>query len=110
MLQESWVGASGGGGHSYTIYDARRGVWHQTWVDARGTLLTLEGGLRDGVLVLRGVRPGADGQPVTDEVSREPLAGDRVRQVWRASRDGGTTWRLVFDGTYVRKQPDATRP
>lgn len=27
-LAEHWRGASGGAGHSYNVYDARRGVWH----------------------------------------------------------------------------------
>lgn len=100
-LQENWVSASGGGGHSYNIYDARRDRWHQTWVDGQGTLLVLEGGLQHGRMVLRGERLGRDGQPVLDEISWEPLEGGRVRQLWRASGDGGQSWRLVFDGTYV---------
>ena len=55
-LQENWQGAGTGGitGTSYNIYDRDSGQWHQTWVDASGTLLQLDGGLVDGAMVLEG--------------------------------------------------------
>jgi hypothetical protein len=31
------------------------------------------------------------------------LDDGRVRQHWRASKDGGETWVTVFDGYYSRK-------
>ncbi len=29
---------------------------------------------------------------------------NEVRQFWRQSPDGGTTWTIAFDGKYVRKE------
>ena len=49
VLQENWQGAGPGGitGSSFNIYDRERQAWHQTWVDASGTLLLLDGGVVD---------------------------------------------------------------
>lgn len=102
VLHESWRGASGGIGNSYSIYDQVRGLWHQSWVDNSGNLLLLDGALTDGAMVLRG--PGADGQgPLTNRVSWTPISADSVRQLWEVSRDGGETWQAVFDGFYLRE-------
>ena len=84
--------------------DASRKVWHQTWVDVGGLLLTLEGGLRDGAMALEGETQGANG-PVRQRIMWRVVDGDpdRVRQLWESSRDGGTTWQILFDGLYLRK-------
>src|SRR5262245_13542669 len=50
-LQESWTGADGNRGHSYSAFDASRNAWHQTWVDAGGNLLRLDGNIRGGAMV-----------------------------------------------------------
>src|SRR5262245_39624238 len=39
VLQEHWIGAKGGRGESYNIYDRVGGHWHQVWVDRTGTYL-----------------------------------------------------------------------
>jgi hypothetical protein len=31
------------------------------------------------------------------------LPGGKVRQLWEASSDGGASWAVSFDGTYVPK-------
>lgn len=101
VLLEEWAGATGHRGRSFNIYDARRGVWHQTWVDHTGLLLVLEGGLRDGSMVLEGRldRPDSD-SPIDNRVTWIPSDDGSVRQHWQQSGDDGETWRTVFDGTY----------
>jgi len=101
-LRERWVGAKGGVGESLNAYDASRRVWHQTWIDAQGTLLTLEGGLREGSMVLEGVQPGADGKPVRQRITWIPKSADEVHQVWDSSTDDGRTWTTAFHGVYRR--------
>ncbi len=101
-LREEWSGAGGGSGTSTNVYDATRGVWHQTWVDAQGSLLVLEGGLRDGAMVLEGRTRGREGKTLENRVTWTPAADGSVRQVWDVSRDGGSTWKTVFDGLYRR--------
>lgn len=108
-LREEWTGASGSQGTSLNIFDASRGVWHQSWVDNSGNLLALEGGLDGERLVLRGQVGKGDGATL-HEIAWTPLENGRVRQHWRSSADGGTTWKDVFVGLYGRRPPrPATR-
>jgi hypothetical protein len=105
-LQENWQGASEGGisGTSFNIYDQATGKWHQTWVDSSGTLLLLDGGLVNGVMILEGRRPARDGKGmVLHRISWTPEEEDgTVRQLWEASKDDGGNWNILFDGLYTR--------
>lgn len=104
VLHENWTSASGSAGQSHNIYDLRTERWHQTWVDASGTLLQLDGGLDErGRMVLSGETLGSDGESALNEISWESLEEGRVRQVWRVSPDSGSNWRVIFDGLYVPK-------
>jgi hypothetical protein len=98
-LSESWRGAKGGMGFSYSAYDKERKAWHQTWVDRDGTVLLLDGGVKDGRMVLSGPTGATQ-----NRVSWEPRRDGSVRQHWETSADQGKTWQTVFDGLY-RKQP-----
>jgi hypothetical protein len=100
VLQEHWAGAGGGHGTSFNHYDAARKLWHQTWVDDSGGILYLDGGLRDGAMVLTGRRPGRNGRTVTDRITYTHARDGSVRQHWEISRDGGATWSTTFDGIY----------
>lgn len=103
VLQEHWQGAGAGGitGTSFNIYDRATGLWHQTWVDASGTLLQLDGGIVDGAMVLSGERPARTGRGVAQHrISWMPNEDGSVRQLWEASQDGGATWNVIFDGLY----------
>jgi len=97
-LAEHWDGAGGGHGVSYNAYDTGAKVWRQFWVDARGGVLQLEGGLVGRDMVLKS--PGA-GKHV-DRITWTPNDDGTVRQHWQTSEDGGTTWATSFDGRYER--------
>ena len=102
VLHEAWTSPNGGG-QSFNRYDPRRGVWHQTWVDSFGTLLLIEGGMKDGAMVLTdGAVPGRKADAPLNEISWTRQADGSVRQHWRATKDGGKTWATIFDGKYVR--------
>jgi len=90
-VHESWESASGVPGHSYSFYDASRERWHQTWIDARGGALYLDGGWNGSAMVM-----GDE----TNRITWIPLEGGRVRQHWETTSDGGETWTTVFDGEY----------
>src|SRR5262249_27387347 len=62
VLREVYEQTDGLIGQSFTIYDARRRVWHQSWVTNRGQLLVVEGGMQGERLVLTGVERTADGK------------------------------------------------
>lgn len=98
-LHERWEGAGGGVGESLNAYDRRTGSWHQTWVGGRGLVLRLEGGLRDGAMVLEGEL--IEGESVIlQRITWTPSSDGRVRQLWETSEDGGSSWTTAFDGMY----------
>ena len=102
VLHERYSTPSGYEGESLNVYDASRGVWHQTWVDNQGLLLSLEGGFHDGTMVLEGVTKTQDGEAI-QRISWSLIdGGPDVRQLWETSTDGGSTWTTAFDGIYVR--------
>ena len=93
-LLEEWSGAGGMPGKSLNIYDASRKVWHQTWVDASGLLLQIEGKFENGSMKMGNA---------TSRITWTPLEGGGVRQVWEQTSDGGKTWTVAFDGKYSKK-------
>jgi hypothetical protein len=62
-------------GTSENVYDALHGRWHQR--------------TEKGVVV-------------TNRVTWKRVKGDALRQLWEASKDGGKSWMLAFDGLYKR--------
>jgi hypothetical protein len=106
-LHESWKGSGGMSGNSVNAYDAGRRQWHQTWVDDQGGLLVLDGSFADGRMVLSSGPVPSRREPgvmVTHRITWQQFADRRVRQLWEATRDGGKTWDVVFDGTYVARK------
>lgn len=103
VLHERYDTGRGYRGESLNIYDAARKSWHQTWVDSAGTLLLLEGGLRDGSMVLEG-QTGAAGQLTQHRIRWTPRADGSVRQHWE-STDADGRWKTLFDGIYTRRTP-----
>ena len=95
-LAEHWRGDGGVEGHSLSSWDPERGCWHQTWIDSTGGILLLDGGPRDGGMVLLGIAADAQ-QRITWAVER-----GGVRQLWETSKNDGATWTVAFDGRYTR--------
>jgi len=106
VMAEHYTTPSGYEGRSLNAYDATRDVWHQTWMDNQGAVLVLEGGYRDGRMVMEGQTRDTTGASVLNRItwSRPEGDPDRVRQLWEVSGDGGGTWSTVFDGLYIRQR------
>ncbi len=102
VIHEHYTTDRGYSGESLNMYDATRGVWHQTWVDSAGTLLTLEGGLRNGKMVLDGQLVGKDGKAAKQRITWTPNTDGTVRQLWEAT-DAQGKWTTSFDGVYSRR-------
>lgn len=54
VLRENYQGTDGHEGQSFTIYDASRNLWHQSWVTNRGEMLEIEGKVEGDEMVLSG--------------------------------------------------------
>jgi len=96
VLKETYTGANGVEGQSFSIFDRTRGVWHQSWVTSRGQLLTIEGGMQGGKMVLSGAEIAPDGKNRLVRGTWAPENGG-VRETAVRSTDGGKTWEPWFD-------------
>lgn len=96
-IREVYSRIDGYVGESFSTYDSSRARWHQSWVTNRGELLLLDGGLKDGNMVLTAIEHAATGiAPLTRGVWR-PARNGVVRETAERSIDGGKTWTPVFD-------------
>ena len=96
VIHEDYRQNDGLHGESYSLYDAARKVWHQSWVTNHGDLLLLDGGMQGDRMVFKGVERKA-GKP--DALVRAVWyrQGDGVRETAERSLDGGKTWKTEFD-------------
>jgi hypothetical protein len=106
VLHEVYEQTDGLVGESFSIFDASRGVWHQSWVTNRGALLLLDGVLVGNHLVLTGTERLGDGTSSLLRGTWYP-EGDAVRETAERSLDGGKDWKPVFDIWFrpVRRDP-----
>jgi hypothetical protein len=95
-LHELYEGSSGLTGESFSIYDASRRVWHQSWVTNRGQLLMIEGGMDGNRMILTGTDYTGGGAGVLLRGVWVPIA-DGVRETAETSSDHGRTWLPLFD-------------
>lgn len=82
---------------AYRDFDFWLGHWR---VDNGGLLLQLDGGIEGESMILSGTRTDRDGERVTDRITGTPLEQGKVRQLWESPRDGGETWKTLFEGIY----------
>ena len=101
VIHEHYVTGRGYSGESLNIYDSSRKVWHQTWVDNSGLLLTLEGHLVGRNMVLEGQNLQPDGAVIKQRITWSPSTDGSVRQLWE-STDSKGQWVVAFDGRYTK--------
>ena len=102
VIFENWNPSTGGGGKSFSLWDARDGKWHQTWVDARGGVTHFTGGLEGEMMRLVTETVSPTGQKGLMRMSYSKLNDGSVRQHGESSADGGKTWTTSYDFKYVK--------
>lgn len=100
VIHERYTTDRGYAGESLNTWDAGRKRWHQSWVDNSGTLLLLDGGLRDGSMVMEGTTTATDGKETRHRITWTPNADGSVRQHWESTDTAGK-WVTAFDGWYT---------
>jgi hypothetical protein len=94
-LREVYEQTDGLVGQSFSVYDASRQVWHQSWVTNQGQLLTIEGRFENGRMTLAGTRLIAGHEQKVRGVWYQEKGS--VRETAETSDDGGKTWKPLFD-------------
>ena len=102
VVHEHYATGKGYSGESLNAYDPSRKVWHQTWVDSGGLLLTLEGHWDGKNMVLEGISPRPDGTPAKQRITWTPNPDGSVRQLWETA-DAHGAWTVAFDGKYTKR-------
>jgi len=86
---------------SIFLFDADDDIWRQVWISREGMTVTLEGGYRNGSMVLDQV--SQDGKPRTG--ARAVYTGVTERGFtyqWQSSVDGGRTWETLAARSFAR--------
>lgn len=105
VLREDYQAVDGHAGQSFTIYDATRNIWHQTWVTSQGGLLEIEGKFQSGEMVLTGTNQ--QGALVRGTWKQ---ANGGVSEIAVKSTDGGKTWKPWFDLMFRLNDVSIKRP
>lgn len=100
VIHEHFDGA-GMHGESWSLYQARAGMWRQTWVDDQGGYFALRGGADGDDFVLT-VYSIANNAPVQRMVF-EDIAPASFTWRWQSSPDAGGTWTDAWVIHYVRR-------
>lgn len=99
-LREVYEQTDGLVGQSFSIYDASRKLWHQTWVTNKGSLLQIDGQFEGGTLTLQGPQIRSGRNEIVRGVWK--VEKDGVRETAHTSHDGGATWQPLFDMVFRR--------
>jgi hypothetical protein len=103
-LLENWSSVFGTSGMSINYYDPSDGKWKQNWSDARGGIVWYQGEIKDGAMHFSGENISPDGSRQLARVVIKPLENGNVHHFIEQSADGGKTWNVYFDGTYVPRK------
>ena len=102
MIQENWLPPGGTPGKSFNIFNRVTSQWEQYYVDQSGRITHYRGAFKDdGHLYFEADQPGTKSRVRMTFFNQGP---NQVRQLGHQSTDGGKTWTVTFDLTYVRKE------
>jgi tetratricopeptide (TPR) repeat protein len=103
VILENWSpGAGGPSGKSFNTYNRATKKWEQYWVDATGRITHYFGEFRDDGNLYYEADQFGSGNKVRMTFFNQ--GKDQVRQLGHLSNDGGKTWTVSFDLTYLRKK------
>ena len=103
-LEEHFRNTGDGEGKSFSFYEPRDGLWHQTYLDNAGAVLQLSGGFQNDQMMMSGtvLFPGSS-QSVMIRIVWQKMAETKVRMYQENSSDAGGTWKLEYDAMYVKQ-------
>jgi len=100
LILEHWRAAISGHGRAHFFYGRSGEAWKLVYVGDEGNILHLSGGMEGDSMVLSGIND-FDTFAGLHQMRFFPLGGGDHKQVWTISNDGGATWTLIHEGTYM---------
>jgi hypothetical protein len=112
ILEEFDEAAESGGaealhGRSWSVFDAERRIWRQTWVDDQGAYLDFDGARVEGWFVFERAVPERGAQSRQRMVFRD-VRVDSFHWTWESSPDGGASWVTRWAIDYRRRPAGPT--
>jgi len=101
IVQENFTGGALHG-LSFSVYDAERRLWCQTWVDNQGGYLDFTGTFADGKMILSRSAI-VQGQACKQRMVWFEISADKFEWNWERSDDDGATWQVKWNIHYSRK-------
>lgn len=103
-LLEEWKGQGGSTGMSVNYYNPLTERWRQVWLSAGAYSLDIEGGLKDGAMVLEGtIWYYSSKQSAPFRGTWTPNEDGTVRQFFEQYDAEKQAWQPWFDGLYERR-------
>ena len=88
-------------GESWSVFDADRALWRQTWVDNQGGYLDLVGERADGWFAFVREAPEV-GEGARQRMVFRDVEPAHFRWTWELSQDAGATWAIRWEIDYRR--------
>lgn len=103
LIIENWEPGVPPTGKSFNTWNRVLGKWEQFWVDSRGQVTHYRGTFQpDGSLLYESTENAG---AVWLRMTFFNVGPNEVRQFGQHSTDGGKTWQVRYDLTYIRKTP-----
>lgn len=104
IMLEKWNGAKGTTGTSHNYYDTSDRTWNQLWIDNKGNVLKLKGGLQGESMMLRSdIIKGDNGKEYYNQISWIRSEDGSVLQLWEIFDTKGQLLNTAFKGHYYKK-------
>ncbi len=94
---------SGFEGKSFSVYNAQRQEWRQTWVDNQGGYITFTGEFDGDKRIFETTTVERDGKQLANRMVFYEIKADSFTWDWMRTDDGGKTWSLLWRIYYVRE-------
>jgi hypothetical protein len=90
-------------GLSVSVYNPRKEIWQQTWVDNNGGYLDFTGAFENGVMTLSR-EVDYNGITLKQRMRFYDIENDSLNWVWEVSRGGEKSWQTNWLIHYKRKE------
>jgi hypothetical protein len=91
-------------GKSHSLFDAKSGMWKQTWVDSGGEYLDFVGEFKDGKMMLWRAFTSKAGKKLKQRMIFSNIQKDELEWNWESSMDDGKTWKTNWKINYKRRK------